>query len=219
MSPEVQPGSARAAPLAAWLREAGAALVAVVERIEPEPWARVPKPGVWSVGKEAEHAAEGVALHAWVVRLSVGERVPSAHPAVERKQLTSALSPREAAELIRRRIEEAARLVQGLSDTQLDLPKRPAGTRPRTLAEEIEGTLIGHLDHHRAAIEAKLRAATEEGARWVGQRPGPGGFLARVRDARRRAARVEAALAEDDPAPADGSGGVEQERDRPAAGS
>jgi uncharacterized damage-inducible protein DinB len=157
MSPTVQPGSARAAALAARLREAAAALIALVEQIDPERWEHVPGPGVWSVGKEAEHAAEGAALHRWIVRLTLGERVASGRPAVERKRLTTALPPREAADLIRQRTDEAARLVEGLSDAQLDLPKRPPGSKPRSLAEEIEGTLIGHLNHHRAAIEAKLR--------------------------------------------------------------
>jgi uncharacterized damage-inducible protein DinB len=160
VSHAAHPGSARAALLAAQLREAAAALIVVVERIDPERWGRVPKPGVWSVGKEAEHAAEGAALHQWVVRLTIGERVASSRPAVERKQLTSALSPREAADLLRQRTDEGVRLVQGLSDEQLDLPKRPPGSKPRSLAEEIEGTLIGHLNHHRAEIEAKLRAPT-----------------------------------------------------------
>ena len=160
MSPAVQPGSARAAALAARLREAAASLIAVVERIEPDRWGRVPKPGVWSVGKEAEHAAEGAALHQWIVRLTVGQRVASSRPPVERKQLTTTLSPREAADLLRRRADDGARLVQGLTEAQLDLPKRPPGSKPRSLAEEIEGTLIGHLNHHRAEIEAKLRAPT-----------------------------------------------------------
>ena len=160
MSRAVQPGSARATALAARLREAAAALIAVVERVEPERWGHVPAPGVWSVGKDAEHAAEGAARHQWFVRLTIGERVSSSRPAVERKQLTTALSPREAADLLRQRTDEGARLVQGLSDEQLDLPARPPGARARSLAETIDGALIGHLNHHRDEIEAKLRAPT-----------------------------------------------------------
>jgi uncharacterized damage-inducible protein DinB len=163
VSPAVQPGSARAAALAARLRGAVASLIAVVEQIEPERWRRVPAPGVWSVGKDAEHAAEGAALHQWIVRLTIGERASSSRPAVEREQLTTALSPREAADLLRQRTDEGARLVQGLSDEQLDLPTRPPRAKARSLAETIEGALIGHLNHHRDEIEAKLRAPTERG--------------------------------------------------------
>jgi hypothetical protein len=161
VSPAVQPRSARAAALAARLREAAASLIAVVERIEPEWWGRVPAPGAWSVGKDAEHAAEGAALHQWIVRLTVGERVPSSRPAVERKQLTSTLTPREAADLLRQRTDEGARLVRGLSDEQLDLPTRPRRAKAQSLADTIERALIGHLDHHRDEIEAKLRAPTK----------------------------------------------------------
>jgi hypothetical protein len=55
----------------------------------------VPAPGVWSVGKEAEHVAEGAVLHQWIVRLSVGERVGASRPGVERKELTTRLTPAE----------------------------------------------------------------------------------------------------------------------------
>jgi hypothetical protein len=154
------PGSARAAALAARLRAAAASLIAVVEQVEPDRWGRVPAPGVWSVGKDAEHAAEGAALHQWIVRRTIGERVSSSRPNVERKLLASALSPGEAAALLRRRTDGGVRLVQGLSDEQLDLPTRPPGARPQSLAEAIEGALIGHLNHHRDEIAAKLRAPT-----------------------------------------------------------
>jgi uncharacterized damage-inducible protein DinB len=156
VSSALQPGSARATALADRLREAAASAIAVVEHIEPERWVRVPAPGVWSVGKDAEHAAEGAARHQWIVRLTIGERVSSSPPAVERKQLFSALSPRDAADLLRQRADAGVRLVEGLTDAQLDLPKRPPGTRQQSLAETIEGALIGHLHHHRDEIEAKL---------------------------------------------------------------
>jgi uncharacterized damage-inducible protein DinB len=171
----VQPGSARAAALAARLREAAAALIAVVERVEPERWRHVPAPGAWSVGKEAEHAAEGAVLHQWIVRLTIGERVTSSRPAVERKQLTTALSPREAADLLRQRIDEGARLVRGLSDAQLDLPTRPPRARAQPLAETVEAALIGHLNHHRDEIEAKLRAPSGRGRAPDGGRSDPSG--------------------------------------------
>ena len=149
-------GSAKALSLAGELREAAAALIAVVERLEPEHWCRVPAPGVWSVGKEAEHAAEGLALHLWSVRVTIGQSVMSNRPAVERKQLTTALSPGDAADLLRRRTQEVVRLVERLSDEQLGLPTRPPRAGAPKLAETIERVLIGHLQHHRAAVEAKL---------------------------------------------------------------
>jgi hypothetical protein len=39
-------------------------------------------------------------------------------------------------------------------------PTRPPRARAQSLAETIEGALIGHLNHHRDEIEAKLRGPT-----------------------------------------------------------
>jgi hypothetical protein len=150
-------GSARAAELAARLREAGAAAIAVVERIEPAQWGHVPAPGAWSVGKEAEHIAEGAAYHQWIVRLSLGEKVSSKRPKLERAELTTRLTPAEMAALIRQRAEEGAALVGGLTDAQLALPTKPPRSPPMTVAAAIERILIGHVDGHRAEIEARLR--------------------------------------------------------------
>lgn len=148
---------ARAAALVARLHSAAEALIAIVEQIDPERWLHVPKPGVWSPGKDAEHVADGAAYHQWLVRLSLGQPVP-ARPGIERKLLTARLSQREVADLLRRRTEDSANLVRGLSDEQLNLPARPPRARPRTLAQMIEGVLIGHYDTHRENIESKLRA-------------------------------------------------------------
>ena len=148
---------APAEELVAQLRTAAEALIAIVERIDPERWLLVPGPGVWSPGKDAEHVAEGAAYHQWIVRLSLGQRVP-ARPAIERQRVTAQLSQREVVDLLRRRTEDSANLLRGLSEEQLDLPARPPRARPRTLAQMIEGVLIGHYDTHRQDIESKLRA-------------------------------------------------------------
>ena len=65
-------GSASATELGAHLRTAAAALMSVLERIEPERWMLVPGPSVWSVGKDAEHVAEAALYHQWIVRLTIG---------------------------------------------------------------------------------------------------------------------------------------------------
>jgi hypothetical protein len=152
--------SSRAGALVEQLGEACDALIAIVERIESERWVHVPKPGVWSPSKDAEHVAEGAAYHQWIVRLTIGEKVP-ARPGIERKLVTARLSQREVVDLLRQRTEEGANLVGGLSDEQLDLPPRPPRARLRTLAQMIESLLIGHYHTHREVIQSKLRAPAE----------------------------------------------------------
>jgi DinB superfamily len=150
--------SERASELAHRLREVGADLIALVEPIHDRHWRHVAHPGVWSIGKDAEHVAEAAVYHQWIVRLTIGEKVSSRRPAIERKEMTTRLAPHEMVELIHLRTEDGVRLLAGLTDEQLSLPTRPPRARGALLAETIEGVLIGHYDGHREAIEAKLRA-------------------------------------------------------------
>jgi uncharacterized damage-inducible protein DinB len=152
----VQSTLERPAALATRLREAGAALIAVIEPVDDDRWAQVPNTGVWSIGKDAEHVAEAAVYHQWIVRLTIGHRVSSRRPAIERKQLTTALSARDAIELIHVRTEEGVRLLLDLTDEQLDRPTRPRRSRAEALADTIERVLIGHYDAHRQDIETKL---------------------------------------------------------------
>jgi uncharacterized damage-inducible protein DinB len=146
----------RSSALARRLRVTTAAIVAVVESVDDDRWNHVPSPGVWSIGKEAEHVAEAAIYHQWIVRLTVGATVPSRRPAIERQLTTTALSPAQVVALIRRRAEEGEQLLLTLSDDQLDLPTRPPRAQGERLLTTIERVLVGHVDVHRAAIEAKL---------------------------------------------------------------
>ena len=150
--------SERSTLLAHRLREAAADLIALIERIDGRQWGDIAHPGVWSIGKDAEHVADAAAYHQWIVRLTIGEKVSSRRPTIERSELTTHLTPRGAVELIQQRTEDGARLLIDLTDEQLVLPTRPPRARAGLLAETIEQVLIGHYDGHRAEIEAKLRA-------------------------------------------------------------
>ena len=155
---DVQITLERPAALAKRLREAGAALIAVIEPVDDDRWAQVPSTGVWSIGKDAEHVAEAAVYHQWIVRFTIGDRVSSRRPAIERKQLTTELSPRDAIELLRERTDEGVRLVLDMTEQQLDLPTRPPRAREQVLADTIEHVLIGHYHTHRQDVKAKLRA-------------------------------------------------------------
>jgi uncharacterized damage-inducible protein DinB len=128
----------------------------VIGGVPEDRWRIVPEPGVWSISKDAAHIADAATYHQWIVRLTIGEKVPSSRPPIERAQLTSDLSATDAMELIRRRTDAGIGLIQTLTDAQLQLPTRPLRARGQLLVTTIERVLIGHYDIHRAAIEAKL---------------------------------------------------------------
>ena len=150
--------SERAAALAARLDDAAAALIAVIADIEPDRWQHVAGPGVWAIGKDAEHVIEAAGYHQWIIRLTIGQKVSSRRPVLERKQLTTDLSPQEVVALLRRRTDEGTELILGLTDEQLNLPTKPPRARSQVLADTIELVLIGHHDGHRGDIEAKISA-------------------------------------------------------------
>jgi hypothetical protein len=152
-------GRDRAAGLAALLEATVARLLAVIEPLDTERWGRLPAPGVWSVGKDVEHIAEATVLHEWIVRRSIGDRVGSRQPVMERRLMTTDRSADSGAALLRRRLEDVARLVRSLSDAQLDQPTKPMRASAPTVATAIELILIQHIDTHRASIEAKLASA------------------------------------------------------------
>ena len=148
----------RGTALASRLRQAAADFVVVIQPIDDRRWRHVSAPGVWSISKDAEHVAEAAGYHEWIVRLTIGENVSSRRPPLERREMTSGLSPGDAVVIIRRRAEETGRLLLDLTDQQLDLPTRPPRARAQRLEETIDRVLIGHYNRHRFEIEAKLRA-------------------------------------------------------------
>ena len=150
--------SSRAAALVEQLHAASQALIALIQGIDAAHWVQVPREGVWSAGKDAEHVVEGNAVHQWAVRQSVGQQA-GARPAVERARLTALGSQADVVDRLRRSTDESVQLIHSLTDEQLDLPMR---TRTRTVAQMIERVLIGHYDTHRGEIQAKLRRAARE---------------------------------------------------------
>jgi len=151
--------SRRAAALAADLDAAVEGLASLIATIPPERWNAIPSAGVWSVGKEAAHVAEALHYHQWIVHLTVGDDVPSRKPVLERLEMTTELSPAEMVDVVRARAAEGIALVEGLSDAQLDLVTRPPRANSPTLAETVEGMLVGHVRRHTEEIAAKLDGA------------------------------------------------------------
>jgi DinB superfamily len=146
--------SERAARLVDELQAASDALIGLARGISAEGWVRVASSGEWSPGKDAEHVADGNALHQWVVRSTLGPRAGK-RPTIERAQLTSQLGQREVIDVLKQRVQESSSLIQPLTDEQLALPCRTG-----TLAQFIERGLIGHYRTHHEEIEQKLRRAS-----------------------------------------------------------
>lgn len=145
--------SPRALALAAKLRAVAAELVATIERIDPQAWDQLRKPGEWSPGKDAEHVTDAAALHFWRVCSTLGLLHPEP-PDMERARLTASRSQAEIVATLRARMEHAAGVIEGLTDAQLDTVDRTS----RSLADVIERPLIRHLETHRDEIGKKLRA-------------------------------------------------------------
>lgn len=151
-------GSTRAAELAASLRDVASNLIFTIAETQPDHWLCPPGPGIRAIGKDTEHVIEAAGYHQWIVRRATGAKVSSRQPVLERQQMTTELSIAEAMDLIQGRTEEAAALLSGLTDEQLELPTRPPRARSQRLAQTIEAVLIGHYAAHQRDIEAKQRA-------------------------------------------------------------
>jgi hypothetical protein len=152
--------SERARSLASQVRDAGAALIETIGQIDDSHWARVPEPGVWSAGKDAEHLTQGAVYHQWLVRTAALGETVARGAGTQRDVMTAQLSRAEVLAALAQRTEESARLVESLSDAQLDRPAPPLGDGPpRTVAQMIEGQMIHHYGEHQLSIETKLRSA------------------------------------------------------------
>jgi hypothetical protein len=144
-----------AARLSQELQDALVALLVVVETISEEQWVRVPAPGVWSIGKDAEHVADGNVLHLFVVRQSLHHRGLK-RPPIERANLVTNRTRTEVISLLQQQTASSVALLASLSDADLALPTRPPRPRARTIADMIEQVMIGHYHVHRRSIEEKL---------------------------------------------------------------
>jgi hypothetical protein len=149
----------RAAALAGQVRAACAALIEAVGRVDDAHWARVVEEGVWSPGKDAEHVTQGAVYHQWIVRRAALGDTSDRPVGTARDILVAVLTKGEVLDALQQRADQSARLVESLSDAQLELAAPPMGDGPpRTVQQMIEGQMIRHYHEHRENIEAKLTA-------------------------------------------------------------
>jgi hypothetical protein len=152
--------------LAQHLEQASDALMAVVEQCSPaELTARCAQcascvaAGCTVAGAAYHVAVDQCALEQWLRRLACGEDWPFPLRRAGYRDARYAVTTRDATlSLLRQNRDSAASFVRGLSDEQLDrsAPVVPAGGRPWSLHQLIEGMLIVHTETHCTSIEATV---------------------------------------------------------------
>jgi uncharacterized protein (TIGR03083 family) len=155
--------SDRARALADDFERANGELTQLVEGLSDANWTTRTEAERWTVAATARHIAAAHAFIALRVK-AVAEQQPlppmppgglDAGNAADAQQYMN-VPPAEVLDLLRTNGAEAATLVRGLSDEQLDRAfSRPTG-ETMTLASLIENGLIGHLNGHQGSIRSAV---------------------------------------------------------------
>jgi len=155
--------SDRASALADDFQRVNDELIQLVEGLSDAQWATRTEPEQWPVAVVARHVAGAHAFIARRVRaVAEGQQLPSMPPGgIDAQNARDAeqyadVSRDEVLSLLRANAADAASLVRGLSDDQLDREfTRPDGTSMR-LTTLIENGLIGHPTSHGRSIRETL---------------------------------------------------------------
>jgi hypothetical protein len=138
-------------------------VIAAVQSCSPEQWRQVCSGEQWSVGVTAHHIGTAhIPIAKLVQALATGQPVPpltsemlDAGNAAHARQFADC-SQQETVDLLRENGREAAQILRGLSDEQLDngaaLPM--VGGQRLSAAEIVELGLVGHPTGHLASIRA-----------------------------------------------------------------
>jgi hypothetical protein len=154
---------ARAEALAERFEAINREFIATVEAASPEDWGRTCQAEDWSVGVTAHHiGVSSGAVAGFVQAIATGQEVPpitkemidegNAQHAVEYATCTK----EETLELLRRGGEQAASILRGLSDEQLDRTAVLAamGGAEVSAQQMTEMVLIGHAENHLQSIRS-----------------------------------------------------------------
>ena len=157
--------SNRAEELAKRFEQTNDEVIAAVQGCSDEQWRKTCSGEQWSVGVTAHHIGTSQVPIAGLVRaVATGQPVPSLTQEMlgagnaEHARQFAGCTKEETVELLRRGGREAADILRGLSDEQLDngaeLPL--LGGRRTSAAEIAEMALIGHPTSHLESIRAAL---------------------------------------------------------------
>jgi hypothetical protein len=151
--------------LADRFEQANRELIAVIECCSEAQWRAHCADEGWAVGVAAHHLAEDHVMLAGLAQaVATGQPVPALTWEMinefnaQHAQQHADCTREETVELLRRNGVEAASIVRGLSDAQLErsavLPWE--GGPPWSARRVIEEKLIGHFDEHLASIRAAV---------------------------------------------------------------
>jgi len=153
--------SAKAAQLAARFAMANGNVIALVERLSDDEWARPCEGGARTVGQVVGHIAAGHLIIGGIAQaIALGLPLPVA---ARRTKMTGAaynarqadhfatLTRQGALRALRRNGGICARFIAGLCDAELDRTVPDIGVMV-SARQEIEQALLGHMAHHLAGI-------------------------------------------------------------------
>ncbi len=157
---------ARAETMAGRFDEKFRQMNTVVEGLSDADWKKVTAAEKWPVGVVAHHLAMAYGSVVGLVQLAAqGQPVP--HRTMDMVHERNAQHAKEHAgvgkaetlTLLKANGANAAKIVRGLSDAELDRSATVlAGVPPMTTAQVIERILINHTDEHMGSIKATIGA-------------------------------------------------------------
>lgn len=161
--PSTSPTTSRGEALAAALAAVNARIIATVEACTDEQWRTPTAAEGWPVGVVAHHIAEVQQFFAGT--LANAPATGDADPAVLTSAFVEGNNARHAREaagvgkdetlaLLRAAGAEADLALRGLGDDRLDAVLVVFDGNELTVAQTVEGALIGHFEEHLASIRA-----------------------------------------------------------------
>jgi hypothetical protein len=155
--------ASKGADLAIRFEAANDNFVRKLEALTPEQWTKPCVEVGWPVGVTAHHVAEG---HATIAQLVGGVGTGAALPPITREMLdannaehaqrAAGVTRAETVQLARTNGAQAAQVLRGLSDAQLQATAQlpgPAGPQAMSAESIAENILIGHIGMHLSMID------------------------------------------------------------------
>ncbi|MEX1103846.1 MAG: DinB family protein [Dehalococcoidia bacterium] len=158
--------ASKGADLATRFEAANADFIQKIEGLSPEQWSKPCAETGWTAGVTAHHVAED---HAVLAQLIGGVASGASMPPItaqaldamnaEHAQRAANVTRDETLQLARTNGAQAAQMLRGLSDEQLQNTitfATPAGDQTMTAAAVAQNVLIGHIGMHLPMIESAV---------------------------------------------------------------
>jgi len=139
---------------------------AILEKLSNTDWAKSTSGEHWTVAATAHHLARSYEPITGIIKtIAAGQSVPNFTPQMldemnaQHAKEFAACNKSETVALLRRGAADAAAVVRGLSDAELETRGTVFAGRPPMSAEEmVKLALLGHLDEHLGSIRKTIGA-------------------------------------------------------------